>query len=302
MYFRVLNSSSSMIKSPIKTHNYEKLEKFNFDIVKLEKLVEFESEEVLTKNHKVSFYALIFITENSGKHSIDFTDYDYTKGTVLSIRKDQMHKFYLDKKTKGFLLCFKEEFLNSYLNEIEVASAIQMFNELLVSPKTQLINSDFVSIFQLIKGIEKEVLLVHDMYSYKLIRSLLHILITLIYRLKSKEYNNIQQSKYLKEFIKFQSALEEDYAKTKKVYDYANKLGFSTKKLNTVVKFIANKPAKEFIDDTVIIKIKRLLLQYNLSIKEIAFQVGFKDPANLYKYFKKHTTFTPDEFRKQITS
>ncbi|WP_158839858.1 helix-turn-helix domain-containing protein [Polaribacter sp. L3A8] len=289
-----------MIKTPIITHNYQKLEKFNFDIVKLEKLVELESTEVLAKNHKVNFYALIFITDNSGKHSIDFTDYDYSKGTILSIRKDQMHKFYLSKDTKGFLLCFKEEFLNSYLNELEIASALQMFNELLVSPKTQLINSDFGGIFQLIKVIEKEALVVNDMYSYKLIRSLLHILITLIYRLKSKEYNNVQQSKYLKEFIKFQNALEEDYFKTKKVYDYANKLGFSTKKLNTVVKFIANKAAKEFIDDTVIIKIKRLLLQNNLSIKEIAFKVGFKDPANLYKYFKKHTTFTPEEFRKQF--
>jgi AraC-like DNA-binding protein len=176
-----------------------------------------------------------------------------------------------------------------------------MFNELLISPKTQLIDIDFGGIFQLVKGIEKEVLEVNDRYSFKLIRSLLHILITLMYRLKSKEHNHIKQSKYLKEFIRFQNILEEDYYKTKKVYDYANKLGFSTKKLNTVVKFIANKPAKEFIDETVIIKVKRFLLQYDLSIKEIAFKVGYNDPTNLYKYFKKHTKSTPEEFRKQFT-
>ncbi|TXD49929.1 helix-turn-helix domain-containing protein [Polaribacter sp. IC073] len=242
----------------------------------------------------------MFITKNNGKHSIDFTDYEYCKGTILAIRKDQMHRFYLNSETEGFLLCFKEEFLNSYLNELEVANAIQMFNELLVSPKTQLENNDFSGVFQLVKGIEKEVLLINDIYSFKLIRSLLHLLITLIFRIKSKEYNNNQQSKYLKEFIKFQNILEEDYSKTKKVYDYANKLGFSAKKLNTVVKFIANKSAKEFIDDTVIIKVKRLLLQYDLSIKEIAFKVGFKEPTNLFKYFKKHTKFTPEQFRKQF--
>jgi AraC-like DNA-binding protein len=291
-----------MPNNSFKTHNYLKLQQTNFDIVNFESLVKFEDEEILTKNHKVSFYAFIFIIKGCGKHSIDFKDYEYSKGTILAIRKDQMHKFYLNEEREGFLLCFKEEFLNSYLNEIEVASAIQMFNELLVSPKTQLLENDFSSIFQLIKGIEKEAKHIDDIYSYKLIRSLLHILITLIYRLKSKEHNVIKQSKYLKEFIKFQSILEEDYYKTKKVYDYANKLGFSTKKLNTVVKFIANKPAKEFIDDTVIIKVKRLLLQYDLSIKEIAFKVGFKDPTNLHKYFKKHNNSTPEEFRKKFIS
>ncbi|WP_410524634.1 AraC family transcriptional regulator [Polaribacter sp. IC073] len=284
----------------LKTHNFHKLQKANFDIVNFQDLVKFENEDSLRKNHKVNFYALMFITKNNGKHSIDFTDYEYCKGTILAIRKDQMHRFYLNSETEGFLLCFKEEFLNSYLNELEVANAIQMFNELLVSPKTQLENNDFSGVFQLVKGIEKEVLLINDIYSFKLIRSLLHLLITLIFRIKSKEYNNNQQSKYLKEFIKFQNILEEDYSKTKKVYDYANKLGFSAKKLNTVVKFIANKSAKEFIDDTVIIKVKRLLLQYDLSIKEIAFKVGFKEPTNLFKYFKKHTKFTPEQFRKQF--
>ena len=57
-----------------KTHNYFKLQQSNFDIVNFQDLVKLEGEEILTKNHKVDFYALIFITEGSGKHSIDFSD------------------------------------------------------------------------------------------------------------------------------------------------------------------------------------------------------------------------------------
>ena len=135
--------------------------------------------------------------------------------------------------------------------------------------------------------------------SKKIIRSLLHILITLLHRYKAQGYDKLQLSAYLKEFMRFQDLIEKDYFKTKKVLDYANKLGFSTKKLNTIVKFIANKPAKDFIDETVIVKIKRLLLHSNFSVKEIAFKVGFNDPANLYKYFKKNANSTPDAFRKK---
>jgi len=241
----------------------------------------------------------MFITNDVGRHAIDYNDFYYEKGTVLAIRKDQIHHFYSNPFVKGYLLLFREEFLNSYLNESEVGYTIQMFNELLTSPKTQLIGPDYNVVVKLLNSIEIETLKISDEYSQKIIRSSLHILITLIHRIKSQGYNKVQLSKYLKEFIKFQNLLEKNYRETKKVADYAQMLGFSSKKLNSIVKYVANKPVKTFIDEVIIIKIKRYLLHTNLSVKEIAFEVGFYDPTNLYKYFKKHTQFTPDTYKKR---
>lgn len=288
-----------MAKNSLKTHYAKSFQKSNFNILKIEDLFQQENIDAITNNHKVDFYTLLFISEGEGKHSIDFTDFNYSKGTILSVRKDQIHKFYLNSHVKGYLLCFKEEFLNRYLNEVEVAKAIQMFNELLTSPKTQLREQDYKGVVDLVAAIESEILYIKDKYSLQIIRSLIHLLITLIYRIKAQGHKKVELDKYVKEFIRFQNLLEKDYAKTKKVFDYANELGFSTKKLNTIVKFITNKPAKEFIDDTVIVKVKRLLLHSNDSVKEIAFKVGFNDPTNLYKYFKKHAYSTPEEFRKE---
>lgn len=270
-----------------------------FQIIRFNNLYKVCNFDDITTNHKTNLYSLIFITDNVGRHSIDYTDYFYTKGTILAIRKDQINKFYFNKNVKGYLLYFKEDFLNNYLNEIEVANTMQMFNELIISPKTHIDENNFTHVLNIILGIENELLNVNDNYSNKLIRSLMHIFFTLIHRAKSKDINEIKRNKYLNEFIKFQNLLEQEYCKTKKVLDYANKLGFSTKKLNTIVNIVANKPAKEFIDDTVIVKIKSMLINSNLSIKEIAFKTGFMDPTNFYKYFKKHTDFTPEEFRKK---
>jgi AraC-like DNA-binding protein len=288
-----------MPKNSLITHYALNLKSSNFNLMKIEDLLKQDNEENIINNHKVDFYVLLFITENIGRHSLDFKDYYYSKGTVLSIRKDQIHKFYPNKAVKGFLLFFREEFLNSYLNEIEVAKTIQMFNEMLISPKTQLNDTTFSNVLALVSHIQNELLKISDTYSKKIIRSLLHILITLLHRYKAQGYDKLQLSAYLREFMRFQHLIEQDYFKTKKVLDYASKLGFSTKKLNAIVKFIANKPAKSFIDETVIVKIKRLLLHSNFSVKEIAFKVGFKDPANLHKYFKKNTNTTPDAFRKK---
>ncbi|WP_373419094.1 helix-turn-helix domain-containing protein [Thermophagus xiamenensis] len=44
---------------------------------------------------------------------------------------------------------------------------------------------------------------------------------------------------------------------------------------------------------------KRLLVHPNLSVKEIAYQTGFEGPTNFIKYFKKHTSLIPLQFRKQ---
>jgi len=271
----------------------------NFNIIKIKDLLKSEIEEAITKNHKVNFYILMVVTTDIGRHSIDYNDYYYTKGTILAIRKNKIHHFYRNNNVKGYLLLFKDEFLNSYLNQIEVAKTVQMFNELLVSPKTQLKEDEFDEVFYLLIQIEKEVKKISDEYSLKIIRSLLHILITLIHRIKSKGYNKVQLSNYLKEFVKFQNLLEKNYNESKKVNYYAEKMGFSSKKLNSIVQYIANKPVKAFIDDLVIIKAKSYLLHSNLSVKEVAYKLGFKDPTNLYKYFKKHTKLTPEAFRKK---
>ncbi|MBU3011408.1 helix-turn-helix domain-containing protein [Polaribacter vadi] len=271
----------------------------NFNILKIEDLLESEIIETITKNHKVSTFSLLFITENIGRHSIGYKDYYFTKGTILAIRKDKTHHFYNNKNVRGYFLLFKEDFLNSYLNQREISKTIQMFNEVLSSPKTQLKEEQFNEVLCFFVQIEKEFTEKSDEYSLKIIRSLLHILITIIHRIKSMGYNKVQLSNYLKEFIKFQNLLESDYNKSKKVNYYANKLGFSTKKLNTIVQYIADKPVKAFIDDLVIIKAKSFLLHSNLSVKEVAFKLGFKDPTNLYKYFRKHTQFTPEAFRKR---
>lgn len=214
------------------------------------------------------------------------------------IRKNQLHRFHYQKDTKGFLLFFKEEFLNSYLNEIEIAKIIQIFNEFITSPKTQCKKEDFAELNLLFEGIYNEYKNINDAYSLQIIRSLLHVVTSLIYRAKSKTFSKLEHKKNLREFIKFQHILEKNYQISKKVKFYADAMGFSSKKLNTIIQFITSKTAKDFIDDVVIIKIKKELLYTNLSIKEVAFKTGFKDTTNFFKYFKTRTNYTPKEYRK----
>jgi len=271
----------------------------DFNILKVEDFFNDVGKDTLNKNQKVDFYTIFLVTEDIGRHTIDYKDYYYFKGTVLAIRKDQFQRFHINKNVKGYLLFFNEEFLNRFLNDEEVSSTLQMFNELLASPKTQLEKKEFEKALKIIKEIEDENSRLSDSYSLKIIRSSLHILITLIHRVKTKGINKVQLTNYLKEFIKFQNLLEKEFNNSKKVNFYSEKLGFSSKKLNSIVNYVANKSAKSFIDDVIIIKAKKDLLHSSLSVKEIAYKLGFKDPTNFFKYFKKNTSFTPESYKKR---
>lgn len=269
-----------------------------FDIVKIEDLLHRELNHDICKNHVVKFYVIFFVYEGKGHHSIDFVDYEYKKGTVLIIRKDQVHKFFSNARVKGYLLVFTEEFIISHLNRMQALKAMQLFNDSLSFPQIKFNNEEEFSDFTiLIKHLESEYN-IKDNFSIGITRSVLHIVITKLFRIKSKNGQSVEKKKYLGEFLEFQKMVEEDCFKSKKVLYYAKKMGVSTKTLNNIAKNIVNVSAKAFIDERTIMQIKRLLISTDHSIKEIAYLAGFSDPTNFFKYFKKFTGKSPDNFRQ----
>lgn len=269
-----------------------------FDLLKLEALLQrTDLDHSIEQLHKVEFFMLILITEGQGYHTIDFTDYKLEKGTLITVRKDQIHKFFRSKNIKGFILLFTDDFLVSYLEKVETQKSLQLFNELLGVPKIQLSKSNFQIISNIVGRIENEYFNLMDDYALGIIRSELHILITKLYRIKSKSNQIIVDKKYLSEFIAFQKLVEDNVTRTTRVADYAKMMAISTKTLNNISKNIVNKTAKEFIDEINIKQIKRLLINTPLSIKEVAYNSGFFETTNFYKYFKRQVSMTPEQFR-----
>lgn len=270
-----------------------------FDIVKIEDLFEKELGHNIEKNHLVKFFIIIFIYEGQGSHSIDFTNYKYKKGTVLMVRKDQVQKFYKSSNVKGFLLIFTEEFIVSHLNKMEALKSMELFNDSLSFPKIEFENTDdFTDFTILLKHLELEYS-IKDSFSIGITRSVLHIVITKLFRIKSKKGEFVERKKYMAQFLAFQEMVEEDCFKSKKVLYYAQSLGVSSKTLNNIVKSIINgSTAKAFIDERTVMQIKRLLISTNHSVKEIAYLSGFSDSTNFYKYFKKFTNTSPEVFRQ----
>lgn len=275
--------------------------KSQFELMYLEELLFRESlNHHIDQIHRVEFFILLFVTEGQGYHTVDFTDYKLEKGTLITIRKDQVHKFFRSNNIKGYLLLFTNEFLVSYLEKLEADKSLQLFNELLTKPKLQLQDADFDTVLWNIKRIEKEYKDESDDFSFSIIRSELHTLLMQLYRIKSQRNEIVLEKKYLTEFIIFQQLVEESASQTTRVADYAKKMALSTKTLNTISRNIVGKSAKEFIDEINLKQIKRRLMNTTDSVKEIAFASGFEETTNFYKYFKRQMGITPEQFRQSF--
>lgn len=272
--------------------------KAKFDLLKIEELIHRKNlDHSPFKSHIVQFYIILIIYDGIGYHTVDFTDYKCTKGTLITIRKDQINKFFKSYSIKGRLLLFTDEFLIKYLEIKETQKTMLLFNEFLCDPKLQLEGDDYNFIIESVKRIETEYFDVNDIYSTRIIRSELHILMNKLLRIKAKQKDIVYKQKYLKEFIQLQKLIEANVSVTNKVSDYAKWMLTSTKTLNSITRGIVHKSAKEFIDEICIKQTKRLLINTELNITEIAYEMGFNEPTNFYKYFKKKTGTTPDKFR-----
>lgn len=80
---------------------------------------------------------------------------------------------------------------------------------------------------------------------------------------------------------------------------FANQLSMHPNYLNAVVKKVTGSTPLQLIQERVINLSKTLLLQTPMSIKEISFELSFSEPTHFGAFFKKHTGFTPAQFRKE---
>ncbi|WP_462248695.1 AraC family transcriptional regulator [Ekhidna sp.] len=269
----------------------------DFDIYPLEQILNKKDLDHNHMNtHRVNFYVLILVSEGVGKHTIDFNEYLYESGSILTIRKDQIHHFH-QSEAKGFMLLFTEEYMLSYLEQKSAQKIPTLFNELLFPQHSKMTEGELKETWQLINQINQEFNRTPDDHTSGIIRNYLQVLISKIYRSRTPSADQKMEDKYTSLFMTLQYLVEQNCLANRSVSFYSEKLNVTARTLNNITHKIVSKSAKKFIDDILILQIKRLLINTNLSVKEIAYSAGFDEPTNLFKYFKRFTNQTPESFR-----
>ena len=110
-----------------------------------------------------------------------------------------------------------------------------------------------------------------------------------------KELNNDQ----IDVIRKFNYLVDIHYKTKRKVSDYADLLFKSPKTLSNLFLIYNHKSPQQIILDRLVLEAKRLIHFTDKQNQEIAYDLGFNDPAHFSRFFKKMTQLTPSQYREE---
>lgn len=100
-------------------------------------------------------------------------------------------------------------------------------------------------------------------------------------------------------FRLFRKLLAENYRKEHELQFYADSLHISQTYLSRVIRQISGKTVNNYIAEALYTDARRLLVFTDLTVKEIAEQLGFSDQSSFGKFFKKESETSPANFRDE---
>lgn len=250
--------------------------------------------------HQIDFYKLVYYTNGDTTHLVDFKWYAVKAGTVLYLSKGQVNAFKFNPDIKGYVILFTEDYFKKQLNTIPKDTVVRLFTSHLFAPKIQIPEHSAVLTY-----IE---LLYHEFYKpseyfnkKNIIDSLFNIIFSKVEALKKHQTHTVEDSDKLHLFLNFQTLLKSQFTSHKNADYYAKALHITYKHLNVTCKAIIQSTAKQYIDAFVILEAKRRLINSSIKSTELAYDLGFDEATNFVKYFKKHTGFTPNTFKKMYS-
>ncbi|MBP1650234.1 MAG: AraC family transcriptional regulator [Bacteroidetes bacterium] len=266
-----------------------------FEIIPLEKLYSNHAEMLITP-HRTGFYHILWFQQGTSVHWVDFEPIQIQRDTLLFLNKDRVHRYDVHAYAEGYAILFTDNFFNKNLKYLH---GNILFNDLM---KVVMIHLDDSKPFsELITLMQWELTHPKDGGQPDILHNLLHNFLLYAEReYRQQDFTELKKNADLDYLLLFREMLEKHYQSEKQVQFYARELLVTEKRLNTATAKTVGKTPKEMIDDRVMLEAKRLLAHTQDTIKEIGYTLGYDEPTNFIKYFKKHAAQTPVEFREQF--
>ncbi|UBU95274.1 4-hydroxyphenylacetate catabolism regulatory protein HpaA [Edwardsiella tarda] len=101
----------------------------------------------------------------------------------------------------------------------------------------------------------------------------------------------------IQRFRRFNQLIDTRYPEHLPVAEYARQLGITESRLADMCRRFTNRSPKRLIFERQLREAKRLLLFSDRSVHQIAYQLGFKDPAYFTRFFSRLAGCSPSVFR-----
>ncbi len=258
--------------------------------------------------YRTNYFSFVFVKDADGRYTTDDLAFETTPGTIYFTNPGHYKSFEWRRINEVFLVTLSESFLKENVHP-EVFEEFPFLLAETVPPRT-LNDTAFAEFEHLYQQIHKESM-ARSPYKNRIIGNLFVVVLLKIKEYFWADYNPIYEGNRSSQIVKnFKNTLEKHYRELAggttnilfQVQDYARLQNLHPNYLNNVIKSKTGRSVSTWISDKTIAEAKSLLKNSAVSVKEIAFQLGFSEAAHFSNYFKKYTQQTPVAFRKENTT
>jgi len=233
------------------------------------------------------------------KLRVDFACYDTQQPTLFFISPNQYLELEVAGEESGYFIFYNRDFYCIQIHDQEVACDGLLFNNIRNMPKVELLENEIAFLGGLFKEMIGEFQL-NDSSLEEMMRTYLKQLLiraTRSWKRQHLTHDVTDQQSDLEFFRKFTRLVEEHYKSKHTVADYADFLCMAPKTITHKFNRLRLPQPNEVIKNRIILEAKRLLVHTTLTAKEIAYELGYNDPAYFSRLFQTKTGESPSGFR-----
>ncbi|WP_299064525.1 helix-turn-helix domain-containing protein [uncultured Polaribacter sp.] len=251
-----------------------------------------------TIDHSVqqNAYAIYWIQEGSGTYNIDFKQYHFDDNVLFFLSPGQVFTVDSEQIKTAYKLTFVKDFYCIQTHDAEVACNGILFNNIYETPFVKPCKKDTDKLDFILTSLLEE-FQQNETAQYDMLQAYLKQFIISAVRVK-KENHVVKEDVETRLFKDFSLLVEQNYKTLHSVTDYAKRLGLSPKSITKHFQKAGTISPSEFIKNRILLEAKRLLIYTDKTVKEIAFELGFNDPAYFTRFFTKAISKSPLQFKK----
>jgi len=247
--------------------------------------------------HRKDYYLFVLVKKGNNRHWIDFMPYTIKPDTFYFTIPQQVHLKEYAGPMEGLMASFTDEFLqleeNRMLNQLPIIQNPAGAHELMLTGQDMSFVEDVMRKMQTEFNADSS-------WRNQMLTSWLRVLVIYLSRLYIEQFGEKSIDQCYCVLKGFQTLIGEHYSTQHDVAAYAEKLNITPGYLSEVIKEQSGKTAITHIHERLIVEAKRRLLHTDLSVKQIADELGFEDAAYFNRFFKRLTSTTPIGYREQI--
>lgn len=275
----------------------QKIKNYSFGEIFSVSKVQFEKACTIQHQQQQNNYSIYWIKEGKGNYNIDFEQYSFKDNVLFFLSPGQVFTVDNEQIKTAYKLSFKRDFYCIQTHDQEVACNGILFNNIYETPFVKPCEKDTKKLNFILESLIEE-FQQNETAQYDMLQAYLKQFIINSVRVK-QENNTIKDDLETRLFKDFNLLVEQNFRTLHSVTDYANRLGVSPKSITKHFQKLGSKTPSQFIKNRILLEAKRLLIYTDKTVKEIAFELGFNDPAYFTRFFTKSILKSPLQFKKE---